>query len=589
MNELIIFLTTFIISLVLTPFIKHLAVKRQVYAAIREDRWHKKPIPFLGGIAIFSSAFFSIAFFLPHTTAILGFLICSFIIFILGLLDDFFKFPPQVKLLGQILVACLAVIFGINFSGIPVQFAFLSIILSIIWITGIINSFNLLDNMDGLSCGIAAICAFILFNLTFDNQILSTIALILCGSALGFLPYNFNPARIFMGDSGSMFLGFSLASLSIMGSSRHASNLLFILLVPVLILIVPIFDTALVMIIRKFHGKKISQGGKDHTSHRLVALGLTERKTVLILYLFSAVFGFITLSCSKANIGLLGIVAFLAAGILLYFGMFLAETEKKPSSESNNKAKKERVLLNTVILNKRRILEIIADFLFISVSFYLAYFLRFEGNISTAHMQLLSSSLPWIIPLKLILFYYFGIYKGVWRYIGIYDLASIFKAVTASSAAIILILTFTARFQDYSRVVFVLDWMILLFLVAGSRIFMRTLMEYFSKLSKGKKNIIIVGAGDRGEILLREINRNKNLNYKVIGFVDDNLKKIGSRIHGLSVLGTKEDIPKICKKYNIDTALITISPHLKDSITEIRQICQNSGIEHHLVKGMLEL
>ena len=136
--------------------------------------------------------------------------------------------------------------------------------------------------------------------LIFHNPF-GVIGLILCGAALGFLPYNFNPAKIFMGDSGSMFLGYTLAVISITGT-RHISNLLTTMLVPVLILAVPIFDTVFVMLVRKLQGKRIFEGGRDHTSHRMVTLGLSQRKTVALLYTISIVFGLIAISYSKLNI-----------------------------------------------------------------------------------------------------------------------------------------------------------------------------------------------------------------------------------------------------------------------------------------------
>ena len=593
MKYLQVFLLPFALSLILTPLVRLIAFKFKLVAVPSADRWHKKPIPLLGGLAIYLSFMVSALVFLPINKDLLSLIIPATLIFSIGLIDDISKLTPQAKLIGQILVSCLAVILGVAFGRLPNLLYILSIVLTIIWLTGLINGFNLLDNMDGLSCGIALICAFFLFILSFQTQNIGMLALILCASALGFLPYNFNPAKIFMGDSGSMFLGFSLAAISVMGSSRHISNLFAMLLVPILILGVPIFDTALVILLRKTRGKKVSQGGKDHTSHRLVALGLSERKTVLLLYLFSAIFGFIALSYSQLSLWFFVVLAFLAAGILLYFGMFLSEIEDRPKTDAKvwteEKLKSNKVIINTMILHKRRILEILADFIFICVAYYLAYLLRFEAVISEENMGLIIKTLPWIIPIKLTAFYYFGLYRGVWRYVGIHDLISIFKAISVSSAAIVIILTFTERFFNHSRVVFVIDWMLLLFLIASSRIFMRFCIEHFSIVESSELNILIVGAGDKGEMLFREIKRNKNIQYKPVGFIDDNLKKVGNKIHGLKVLGTKKDLPRLIAKLNVNKVMIAIPPSFEESVNQIIKSCQEAGVEYQVIKGMLDI
>ena len=163
----------------------------------------------------------------------------------------------------------------------------------------------------------------------------------------------------------------------------------------------------------------------------------------------------------------------------------------------------------------------------------------------------------------------------MWRYIGVADLISITKAVTLSSVFTVIMLTFLFRFQDYSRVVFIIDSLLALFLVAGIRILIRILHEYFSSLIKGKRNILIFGAGDMGDLVLRELRRNKSLNYNPIGFIDDDISKVGRQIHGVSILGTRRNIPTLFQYHKIDEILIAVSSvNIKESeklITLLRE------------------
>jgi len=224
-------------------------------------------------------------------------LIGGFIIFTLGLLDDKFGTIPVVKFLVQLGVASALVSFGIRLRILPTAVA---IPLTLVWIVMITNAFNLIDNMDGLSAGVAFIASMtiFLFSRMSGQATVPILALALAGACLGFLPYNFNPAVVFMGDCGSLFLGYILSVLAILGFWQKSSPIFPILTAPVLILGYAVFDTTLVTILRLKAGGRPWIGGRDHSSHRLVMLGLSERKAVLLLYalgILSSVFAFIML------------------------------------------------------------------------------------------------------------------------------------------------------------------------------------------------------------------------------------------------------------------------------------------------------
>ncbi len=589
MKYLLYFFAPFTLSLVFTPIVRQIALKNSLVSYPRPDRWHKRPTALLGGIGIYLASVISGLFFGLINKNTLSLFLGATFLFVVGLADDKFHFTPYIKLFAQIIAGCIAILFGV-IIGLPLD-AFLSIPLTLLWIIGITNSFNLLDNIDGLAAGIAAIASSMLFasSLLFSNNPLGIFALILAGAAMGFLPYNFNPAKIFMGDSGSMFLGYCIAVISISGTPRYISNLLITMFVPVLILSVPIFDTMFVMIIRQLQGRRIFEGGKDHTSHHLVTLGLSQKKTILLLYTISLIFGLIGILYSRLNIFIVSIIAFLGIVVLMFLGLFLLErTSYNNHSGPHQKNINNKTFLNTMFLHKRRIAEVLLDLIFICIAYYSAYFLRFEGPLLVNNMFLIKESLVWIILIKISVFFIFGLYRGVWRHIGISDFFTIFKVVAFSSVASILFLTFKFRFRDYSRAVFFMDWLILLFLILGSRFMFRILGEFLSRIQKEGKRVLVFGAGDMGEMVIREIKRNKSLNYVPVGFVDDDPHKSGSKIHGVPVLGSRDKIQNLIRDNDIKEVIIAASKINMADFLEIVQLCKDCGVTFRRVKGILD-
>ncbi len=329
------FLSAFLLALIVTPIVRWASIRRGWVAQPRLDRWHQRPTAPFGGIAIFLSVMGSFLYFVPieNDKSLLGILVGGSFMFVVGLIDDIRKAPPHAKLMAQLVGACTAVYSGIYFEIIPKP---ISIPLSIFWIVGITNAFNLIDNMDGLSAGITVISAGMLFTYSVlsGEVFIALVCLALAGGAFGFLVYNFNPARIFMGDSGSMFIGYLISILAIIGTANHVSNLAATLIVPTMVLGVPIFDTAFVALLRRLRGQDISRGGRDHTSHRLVTLGLSERKTVLLIYAVSTIFGLGTFFYARVDIPLLIILAVLIAILIVVIGKFLSEVKLDAAGEA---------------------------------------------------------------------------------------------------------------------------------------------------------------------------------------------------------------------------------------------------------------
>lgn len=301
------FLAVFLIALTITlgslPWVRRAAIALDIVDTPSNRKAHRTATPLLGGAAIFIGAIVGVLVLYrgdPEPT-VLGVLLATTVVALTGLLDDYHPLPAWAKLGGQFLGFLILVYFGIRVRlpvPEPVNYA-----ITLLWLVGITNAINFLDNMDGLSAGISAVTAsFILLLALINNQFLvGALAAGLLGACVGFLRYNFPPARIFMGDVGSLFLGFLLAVMGI--QLRFPDNSNFVTwMVPIFLFGLPIFDMTLVVTSRLRRGISPNTAGKDHTSHRLVRLGFSPRETVLILYLFSGILGMMALFITQATL-----------------------------------------------------------------------------------------------------------------------------------------------------------------------------------------------------------------------------------------------------------------------------------------------
>jgi len=301
---MLIFATALAFAVGGTPIARKLAPRLGMLDQPSARKLHTRPMPLLGGVAIYSAfvlalLFFEDRFYVPQLVSI--FVGATWVSF-LGIWDDRWGLRPLLKLAGQTGAALL-----LYFTGVKVGFLhhpILDLVLTLLWVVGITNALNLLDNMDGLSGGVAAVAsAFFLLLAAMNGQYLvGTLAAALLGACLGFLAYNFNPASIFMGDTGSLFLGFVLAAVGI--KLRFPDNVDIVTwMVPVMVLGLPIFDTGLVVISRLRRGlNPLTNPGKDHLSHRLVAMGLTQREAVLVCYLIAGALGVLALFITQASV-----------------------------------------------------------------------------------------------------------------------------------------------------------------------------------------------------------------------------------------------------------------------------------------------
>ncbi len=313
-----IFLIALTVTLVGTPWVRKLALAFGFVDAPAKRKLHSTPMPLMGGVAIFGGAIIAILVFSPQLPrSVAGVIMALSVVALIGLIDDQRGLPAWAKLAGQFVAFLALAAFDIRIQ-LPTP-DIIDYALTYLWLAGISNGINFLDNMDGLCAGVSGVAAafILLLGLQNDQFLVSALAAAILGACLGFLRFNFKPAQIFMGDAGSLFLGFILALLAL--QLRFPTNSNFVTwMVPVFVLGVPIFDTSLVVISRIRRGVSPNTPGKDHTSHRLVARGFSQREVVLILYLLGGAFGMLGIFLTQATI----VEGYVIGGVMILVGLY---------------------------------------------------------------------------------------------------------------------------------------------------------------------------------------------------------------------------------------------------------------------------
>jgi UDP-GlcNAc:undecaprenyl-phosphate GlcNAc-1-phosphate transferase len=599
----LLFLIGFIFSILLTPWVRSAARRFGAIDPPDERKIHGTPIPRLGGLAIFIS--FHLGLLLSYSFGFFSYppdfltrihfgwlFMASLLAFGVGLIDDIRKVPPSVKFSFQVAAGLIVAVTSYRIESISwplgaIQLGIFSIPITVLWIVGITNAINLLDGLDGLAAGTSLIVCFTMFGISLHDQNIgiALLSLLLAGSILGYLKYNFHPASIFLGDSGSYFLGFTLSILSL--SSGLKGTTTFALLIPIMTLGLPIMDTFLSMLRRvlkslhiftidnqknllKFfyiNGKSIVTADRDHIHHRLLKLGLTHRNAVFFLYGVTLLLGSTTFSCvyfRDANQAL--IVA--AIAVLSYIGI-----KKLGYSEI-------QLLQNGTFLSlyRSRLVcgktsKFMIDTASISLSYYLAFLLRFEGTISPPVKEYYLSTIPLILIVKMVAFYLFGIYEGPWRYIGVPDFLKMLKASVLGCLATSLILWTIPFFGVFSWSVLFIDFNLLFILMIGTRGSFRILEHLYLTHENGAKRVLIFGLGRSSMDALQEFIRNPGLHLNPIGFIDDTYPNLKKRINGYPVLGSLDSLESILNKNSIAEVIIPCTGVSEEKLDRLFRIC----------------
>jgi UDP-GlcNAc:undecaprenyl-phosphate/decaprenyl-phosphate GlcNAc-1-phosphate transferase len=566
-----------------------------VVAAPRQDRWHTRATPLLGGVGIFAGFLAAIGAALasgatPANKELLGIVGGCAVLFVAGLADDIRSLGPLVKLGAQVLAACCVLAGGLSLQMIGNDV--LADLVAVLWLVGMTNAFNLLDNMDGLAVTLAGIAAafFAVDALTVHpNHTALVLALALVVACLAFLPFNLRPrgnAAVFMGDSGSQVLGFTLAALGLASSWKVAGTTVATLVLPILVLAVPILDTTLVTIVRMLDGRPVYRGGRDHTSHRLVYHGLSEKHAVVLLAIISAALGTTSLAydvLGDARITLIGVL--LTFALLVQFGSLLSDVDRGPDLAPVV----ERSWLRTFVANPRRLIESLVDFALISASFLAAYYIRLKSSGTPYDRHIFLISLPVVLFARYATFIPFGLYRGVWRYAGARDAASVIGAVVTSEVVAFAFLAATQVWGGFPRSIFVIDAVICTVLIGASRFWERGAARALSVVvgRRTRHRTLIVGAGRAGRSLLRELRETPG--EHVVGFVDDDARLRGRRLQGVPVLGGAHELERVLSSTDPETVLVTIPDAPRERLDLVVEGCARAQVPCRFVRRETDL
>jgi UDP-GlcNAc:undecaprenyl-phosphate/decaprenyl-phosphate GlcNAc-1-phosphate transferase len=579
-------------ALALTPVARRLAWRFEVVARPAEDRWNETPTALLGGVALFAAvavglgavAALSWPFSRGWETLLageglrgVGILAAATLMFLTGLADDYFDFRPATKLVLQAVAATVLISTGIviRVTGlVPVD-----VLVTYFWFIGITNALNLLDNMDGVAVGIAAIAAlFLAIAFGRENSFtLAAVCLAVAGAAAGFLPYNFHKASIFMGDSGSLFLGSLLAGLAAAYPGSATGSLVSVMFAPVLLIVVPILDTTLVAVSRTLAGRPLSMGGRDHTTHRLVALGFSQRQTALILYAFAAASGTGALLLVGRQAGIWFLIIFLAA--LAVFGAYLVGHHSYAETPPDEAAATGRVtMLVTELLHKRRALEVLLDLGLFGVAYFGAYLLRYDGVVPDRQVLVLEATLAAAVGSQLLGFLIAGVYRGTWQHLSIVDLLRILRGVTLGAVITASTFVFLFRTAEFARSILLIDAILVLFLTAGARLSFRSLdLVHRARRPRGELTALIYGAGSEGESVARAL-QSRRAEMHPVGFIDDDANRKGQLIHGLAILGSGADLRILLRRHKVKRLLITAQLS-RATMEAALQACAAEGVD----------
>ena len=566
------------LSLALTPLCRSVALRLGLAAKPKEDRWHQRPTALFGGVAIAVSTML-VGVTLPRGDVWL-LLACGGAIAAFGFVDDLLSLKPSTKLIVQVSLASVLLFFGYRLEWTDSLLG--DTMLTLFWIVGVTNAFNLLDNMDGLCAGTSIVVGgFVLFGLMSDPSATSTLLYLaaLLGATAGFLVYNFHPASIFMGDTGSLFLGLNLAAVSLtVGShSTDRSGALSAMAVPVLLLLVPILDTTLVTLVRVLSGRRPSQGGRDHTSHRLVAIGLSQRTAVTILWLLAVAGGGVALSIQRfdASWGAIFTTSLLLASII--FGIYLARIRVYDDAHFKRLREGHFTPIVADFMYKRRVGEVLLDVCLIALAYYTAYHLRFEPPALAANYPYFIQSLPIVVASQLLALFIVGGYRGIWHHFGMMDAVVFTKAVVLGALTAQVALLYAYRFESYSRAAFVIHSALLFLMLCGSRASFRLLSEFVQRRHVGGQRCVVYGTGSASLATIREAFGDLPLRF--VGFVDDDPQHRSLRVSGYSVLGGFDKLLEMIQRDDVDSVVLNTRIIDVDRLKALEQVCQQHDVD----------
>jgi len=548
----------------------------------RPDRWSSAPTPSMGGIAI---ALGTIAGFIlvglaspdaaSATSAWAWVLLAALAMFVVGFYDDRLQLSPIAKLVASLVIGAFLVfaLSGAEPAGaLPPTYT----LLGTVWFAGLCHAMNLLDNMDGLATGVAIIATAFLAALLSPSlgPMLVALMVSLTGALVGFLYWNRPRAKLFMGDCGSLFIGAMLAGSSLVPILNARVAFVSPAVLVVLILVVPLFDTAFVLVLRRLAGRKASKGGTDHVSHRLVSLGFSERSAVRILYLFGLIGGLAAWGIQKwsAVEPMLPFVALFGV-IVILIGVYLARVPAYNAQDFIALQKSSFAPFLKDLAFRWHAGQVMLDLVLITVCYYVAYRLRFEGASLDPFLQYFLSTLPIVLGCKLAALLGSGLYQRSWETFGLRDLTTVVRGVGIGSLLTVAASYYLYRGVGSSRVVFVLDALLLGAAIIATRVSFQAMNLLASERNKKSRRVLVYGAGGYGRLLVREMRANSAWRMNPIGFIDDDPLKAHRWIVGVPVHGAIDQLEQVMRVYKVDEVLLS-SPAINGNVeVRIREVC----------------
>jgi UDP-GlcNAc:undecaprenyl-phosphate GlcNAc-1-phosphate transferase len=506
-------------------------------------------------------------------TSWLPVLLASLAMFVVGVLDDRLQLTPVAKLVASLAIGAFLVfaLTGAEPAGaVPSGYT----LIGTIWFAGICHSINLLDNMDGLAAGVAMLAAAFLAGLLAASlgQPLVVLLVALSGALLGFLYWNRPRARLFMGDSGSLFIGAVLAGASLVPIFHTRIAFIHPGVLVALIFVVPLFDTAFVLVLRRLAGRSATKGGTDHVSHRLVSLGFSDRSAVRILYLLGAVGGGTAWWVANGVEATLPVVALFAVVVTL-IGIYLARVPAYNAEDFIALQKSSFAPFLKELAFRWHAGQIMLDLVLITVCYYTAYRIRFDGQDLDNFLPYMETSLPIVLGCKLAAIYGSGLYRRSWETFGLRDLTAVARAVAMGSLMSLAALYYLNRGEGFSRLAFALDGLLLAVAIVATRASFRTMSLVAATRNKRSRRVLVYGAGGYGQMLVRELRANSAWKMNPIGFLDDDPAKARRWIVGVPVRGSLDQLEPIMHRYAVDEVILS-SPSINGSVEhQIRAVC----------------
>ncbi len=609
--SLIVFLLSLLVSLLVTRQTIGMASRLKIGSLPDNRKIHVGFVPSMGGVGVFFgillglliSLLWNELFWQNTSLQYIGIFIGAILMLMTGILDDSKGLSAQQKFIAQILAASIVIAFGcrletvINPFGAPIQLGIFSIPITFFWLIWVTNAINLLDGLDGLAGGVSIIVlsVFLILSAQQSDYFAMIICISMIGAILGFLRYNIHPAKIFMGDTGSLFIGFMIAALSIKGMQKSDGNV--VLLIPLVALALPLGDSALAFVRRLNRGHHPFHADKDHLHHRLILLGLSQKQAVSIIYLVCLLYGFTAYIIAREDMvygtTLLMTVFLIAVLGLIRLGYLEAQKHKSYLGDhALIRVNREKAPLLMRRFWHKFVLfatDLISLNLALVTTYWFRFYSGFYDSISIMAPEFYLGSAVFVVLsfYFIILFSLNGLYSFSWDISRFDLLMQVLKVILFGTLILYLITLDPENIFSPSRLTIVFYTIILMVFVSLGRLILIYIEKHFSILEYAPHNTLLIGTSRNARKIVRDINKNPHLLYNIIGVVAKD--KPDKNFESLKYLGNYNTIPDLIRKYRIEEIIIAINERSRDEILRIVAYGENMQISFKIVPQMYDV